>query len=62
MQKWEYLTVVKVFPDSSGILNIEAILRPLGDEGWELIIFRQGVAPQGFQNTFIFKRPKTCTG
>lgn len=53
MQKWEYTAIV--VPDAKSQI---AELNSLGELGWELVQFLDGVADGAKSKAYVFKRPK----
>ena len=50
MTQWEYASMLSEGPATRDTLN------KMGDDGWELVAFQQGL--QTMQLLYVFKRPK----
>ena len=56
MQKWEYV-MIRVNSDAHDLGETTKKINELGTNGWELV----GASQYDFQQTLIFKRPKSET-
>lgn len=52
MTQWEYASMLSDGPATRDTLN------KMGDDGWELVAFQQGL--QTMQLLYVFKRPKVA--